>query len=86
MGPSRPLVIADLRADPTGRSTPVVNVMRQRGDHVDLSLPEAADRLAIRELIDVYAYCADRRDVAGQLALFTEDAELVVLPTAEILS
>ena len=64
----------------------MVNVMRQRGDHVDLSLPEAADRLAIRELIDVYAYCADRRDVAGQLALFTEDAELVVLPTAEILS
>jgi hypothetical protein len=56
----------------------VVNAMRQRGDHADLSLPEAADRLAIRELIDAYAYCADRRDVAGQLALFTEDTELVV--------
>ena len=56
----------------------MVNVMRQRGDHVDLSLPEAADRLAIRELVDAYADCADRRDVAGQLALFTEDAELVV--------
>jgi SnoaL-like domain len=34
--------------------------------------------LAIRELLDAYAYCADRRDVAGQLALFTEDTELVV--------
>jgi hypothetical protein len=55
-----------------------VNAMRQRGNHADLSLPEAADRLAIRELIDAYAYCADRRDVAGQLALFTEDTELVV--------
>ena len=56
----------------------MVNAMRQRGNHADLSLPEAADRLAIRELIDAYAYCADRRDVAGQLALFTEDTELVV--------
>ena len=55
-----------------------MNAMRQRGNHADLSLPEAADRLAIRELIDAYAYCADRRDVAGQLALFTEDTELVV--------
>ena len=64
----------------------MVNVMRQRGGHVDLSLPEAADRLAISELIDAYAYCADRRDVAGQLALFTEDGSLSFLPTAEILS
>ena len=55
-----------------------MNAMRQRGNHADLSLPEAADTLAIRELIDAYAYCADRRDVAGQLALFTEDTELVV--------
>jgi ketosteroid isomerase-like protein len=35
---------------------------------------EAADRLAIRALIDAYAHCADRRDAAGQMALFTEDA------------
>jgi SnoaL-like domain len=67
---------------PAGRSDrkehTVVNGMRQQRDHVDLSLPETADRLAIRELIDAYAYCADRRDVAGQLALFTEDTELVV--------
>ncbi len=34
---------------------------------------EAADRLAIRELIDAYARCADRRDARGQMALFTED-------------
>jgi hypothetical protein len=34
--------------------------------------------LAIRELIDTDADCADSRDVAGQMALFTEDTELVV--------
>jgi hypothetical protein len=32
----------------------------------------AADRVAIRELIDAYAHCADRRDAKGQMALFTE--------------
>jgi hypothetical protein len=56
----------------------VATGMLHRGGPADLSLPEAADRLAIRELVDAYAYRADRRDVAGQLALFTEDAELVV--------
>jgi ketosteroid isomerase-like protein len=56
----------------------VVAGMRHRGDHADLSLAEAADRLAIRELVDAYAQCADRRDVAGQLALFTDDTELIV--------
>lgn len=34
---------------------------------------EAADRLEIRKLIDAYAHCADRRDAAGQMALFTTD-------------
>ncbi|MER9296778.1 nuclear transport factor 2 family protein [Mesorhizobium sp. M0621] len=34
---------------------------------------EATDRLAIRELIDAYAHCADGRDTKGQMALFTED-------------
>ena len=33
----------------------------------------SADRLAIRELIDAYAHCADRRDADGQIALFTKD-------------
>ena len=39
---------------------------------------QAADRLAIRELVDAYAHCADRRDAAGQMALFTEDTHFVV--------
>jgi hypothetical protein len=36
-----------------------------------LNSEEMADRLAIRELVDAYAYCADRRDAKGQMALFT---------------
>jgi ketosteroid isomerase-like protein len=39
---------------------------------------EAADRLALRELVDAYAHCADRRDATGQMALFTEDTHFVV--------
>jgi ketosteroid isomerase-like protein len=55
-----------------------------RAIHIDLSPREAADRLAIRELVDAYAYCADRRDAAGQMALFTEDTEfLVYMNTAD---
>ena len=38
---------------------------------------EAADRLAIRELVEAYAHCADRRDAKGQMALFTADAHFV---------
>jgi ketosteroid isomerase-like protein len=45
---------------------------------VTLSDVEAADRLAIRELFDAYAHCADRRDAAGQMALFTEDTHFLV--------
>jgi hypothetical protein len=46
--------------------------------HPPLTGAEAADRLAIRELFDAYARCADRRDARGQLALFTEDTRFVV--------
>ena len=46
--------------------------------HTAISPEEAADRLAIRELIDAYAHCADRRDAKGQMALFTHDAHFVV--------
>jgi hypothetical protein len=46
--------------------------------HTEISPSEQADRLAIRELIDAYARCADRRDAGGQKALFTEDTRFVV--------
>ena len=46
--------------------------------HAQLSLEDAADRLAIRELFDAYAHCADRRDADGQKALFTADTRFAV--------
>jgi SnoaL-like protein len=52
------------------------------GTHVSISGPEAADRLEIRELVDVYAHCADRRDAKGQMSLFTKDTHFVVFMDA----
>jgi hypothetical protein len=46
--------------------------------HIAISPTETADRLAIRELVEAYAHCADRRDAQGQMALFTEDTHFVV--------
>jgi SnoaL-like domain len=51
--------------------------------HVGISPEEAADRLAIRELVEAYAHCADRRDAAGQMALFTADTHFVVYMNAK---
>jgi hypothetical protein len=48
------------------------------GQHLTISPNEAADRLAIRELIEAYAHCADRRDANGQMSLFTSDTHFVV--------
>jgi hypothetical protein len=50
--------------------------------HLALSPSEAADRLAIRELVEAYAHCADRRDGKGQMALFTTDTHFVVYMNA----
>ena len=47
-------------------------------DHTELSPAEAADRLALRELFDGYAHCADRRDAEGQKALFTDNTRFAV--------
>ena len=48
-----------------------------------LTPTEAADRLAIRELFDAYAHCADRRDAEGQKALFTDDTVFAVYMDGE---
>ncbi len=50
--------------------------------HVAVSPTEAADRLAIRELVEAYAHCADRRDAKGQMSLFTRDTHFVVYMNA----
>jgi len=51
--------------------------------HAAISPSEAADRLAIRELVEAYAYCADRRDAEGQVSLFTPDTHFVVYMDAK---
>src|ERR1700746_2714827 len=51
--------------------------------HVAISPEEAADRLAIRELVEAYARCADSRDAKGQMALFTTDTHFVVYMDAK---
>jgi hypothetical protein len=51
--------------------------------HVSISPNEVADRLAIRELVEAYAHCADRRDAKGQMALFTSDTHFVVYMNAK---
>src|ERR1700747_1459475 len=51
--------------------------------HVGISPPEDADRLAIRELVEAYAHCADRRDAKGQMSLFTAETHFVVYMNAK---
>src|SRR6201993_1717429 len=51
--------------------------------HITISPDEAADRLAIRELVEAYAHCADRRDAEGQMFLFTVNTHFVVYMDAK---
>ena len=51
--------------------------------HTAISRAEAADRLAIRELVEAYAYCADQRDAEGQMSLFTPETHFVVYMDAK---
>jgi hypothetical protein len=52
-------------------------------NHTSVTPAEAADRLSIRELVEAYAHCADRRDAKGQTALFTKDTHFVVYMDAK---
>jgi hypothetical protein len=51
--------------------------------HISISPQEAADRLAIRELVEAYAHCADRRDAQGQMSLLTTDTHFGVYMNAK---
>jgi hypothetical protein len=69
-------------------TTLVVSPRIQQGDqlmskHVTISPAEAADRLAMRELVEAYARCADRRDVKGQMSLLIEDTHFVFYMNAK---
>ena len=46
--------------------------------NIEQKLQQLEDRIAIRELIDRYTYCADTRDAQGQMALFTIDTNFEV--------
>jgi hypothetical protein len=46
--------------------------------NTEQKLQQLEDRIAIRELIDEYAFCADTRDAQGQMAIFTEDTNFEV--------
>src|ERR1700747_3383366 len=52
-------------------------------EHVSISPAEAANRLAIRELVAGYAHCADRRDAKGQMSLFIAETHFVVYMNAK---
>jgi SnoaL-like domain len=75
-----------MKVIPNNRLT-VAKRNRQRDElmskHIIISPKEAADRLAIRELVEAYAHCADRRDAKGQMALFTADTHFVVYMNAK---
>ena len=51
--------------------------------HTEISPTELADRLAIRELVDTYAHCADGRLAENQKSLFTEDTHFLVYMDGE---
>jgi hypothetical protein len=52
-------------------------------EHFSISPNEVADRLAIRELVEAYAHCADHRDANRQMSLFTVDTHFVVYMDAK---
>ena len=47
------------------------------------TLRSGSVRLAIRELVEAYAHCADRRDASGQMSLFTANTHFVVYMKAK---
>ena len=61
-----------------------VIVFRHKGDVVNgfNFRHRISYRLEIRELVDAYAHCADRRDAKGQMSLFTKDTRFVVFMDA----
>jgi hypothetical protein len=58
--------------------TPAEISQKQMTMSIEQKLQQLEDRIAIRELIDQYTYCADTRDAQGQMAIFTEDTNFEV--------
>jgi hypothetical protein len=51
--------------------------------NLSLSPEEARDRIAIRQVIDQYAHCADRRLLEEQMSLFTDKTNFLVYMQGE---
>src|SRR5258705_11687623 len=45
---------------------------------IEQRVQQLEDRIAVRELIDQYAFCADNRNARGQMAIFTGDTNFEV--------
>jgi hypothetical protein len=65
------------------RAGPKTDGIREIMIHHEITPAEQADRLAIRELVDAYARCADRRLADEQKSLFTPDTRFVVYMDGE---
>jgi hypothetical protein len=52
--------------------------------NTEQEMQQAVDRMAIRNLVDQYAYCADTRDAQGQMALFTEDTRFIIFMDSKL--
>ena len=59
------LVVDQLAAEVAIGVPSEANFLHTMNVHTDLTSQEAVDRRAIREPIDAYAHCADRRDAKG---------------------
>jgi hypothetical protein len=75
--------MADTALKPFSSRAPSSRPEEAAINHIAISPEEAADRLAIRELVDAYARCADRRDAKGQMDLFAADTHFVVYMDAK---
>src|ERR1700745_3729451 len=65
------------------RYEPSTHLRPDMTKHLALSPSEAADRLALRELIHAFAHCAVRTDTKNQMALYTQDTPFVVYMDAK---
>lgn len=52
----------------------------------NMRLQTIEDKLALKELVDVFSILADKKEVTAQLLLFTEDASVETLVNGQIVS
>jgi ketosteroid isomerase-like protein len=92
VGQTLPRAARASRSRAEGRSTDTCrrgaeslsSLAQKLGEEISAAaVKDAAAADTIRELIDAYAHCADRRDADGQKSLFTDDTHFVVYMDGE---